>query len=313
MRRAAFALGLLLAAACRAAAQGPEAVAPLGPRATVAIEPPRLRLGEVAAVEILVVTPPEHRVHPVVLPESVPGLWLLDAETEPQERSAERWTQRTRVRVRAREVGPTAWPALRIDVDGPEGERTELETDARPLEVVSVLPDFPDRTATFPYRIPEADASRGPSWTAAAGGAAAALLGVAAIALARRARRARARAAAESPRAPEARSAALAELDAALAGGDWREAAGGAGLALRRYVTRRFGAPLSFRTTEEAEALAAPFGLSTRWPALLGVLRALDAARFRPDAGREAAGAARAAIADARRWVEGSAPPDGAR
>jgi len=309
-RSAALALGLLVAAACRAAAQGPEPAAPLGPRATVAIEPPRLRLGEVAAVEILVVTPPEHRVHPVVLPESVAGLWLLDAETLPQERGAQRWTQRTRVRVRARELGPTAWPALRIDIEGPEGERTELETEARPLEVVSVLPDFPDRTATFPYRLPEPERRRGPSWTWAAAGAAAALLGVAAFARARRARRARARAGALSPGAPEPRTAALAELEAALAAVDWREAAGSAGLALRRFVARRFGAPLPFRTTEEMEALGAPFGLSTRWPALLGVLRALDAARFRPG---EASGAARIAIAEARRWVEGSAPPDGAR
>lgn len=318
MRRVLLALALAPWVACSEADTQPTAastaaIASPTPRAAVSIEPPLLRLGEVAVVEVVVVTPPDHRVHPVTPPERVDGFWLLDAETLPVERRPSRWTQRTRIRVRAREVGKSEWPRLRIEVDGPEGDRTALETEPRPLEVVSVLPEFPDQTATFPYRLPDAAPSRTPALAAAAAGALAAL---AAVALARRVRRRRRAGAAAAPAAPEVPwGAALAGLDAAVGelDTDWRRSADRAGCALRRYVTQRFGQPLAFRTTEEALALAPPFALATRWAALLDVLRALDAVRFRPDEAPDASARVRQAIGEARRWVEGSIPPGSAR
>jgi hypothetical protein len=315
----ALALALVLLAACQDAstpASPPAAVAPPTSRAAVSIEPPRLRLGDVAVVEVSVVTPPEHRVHPFAPPAGVPGLWLLDAETLPVERSGERWTQRTRIRVRAREIGATEWPRMRIDVEGPEGARSVLETEARPLEVVSVLPDFPDQVATFRYRLPEPEAARTPTALAAAAGALAALGSVAAVALLRRVRRRRAAAAAAVLPAPTAPwIEALAGLDQAAAAveSDWRRSADGAGCTLRRYVTHRFGLPLAFWTTEEAAALAPPFGLASRWAGVVGVLHALDAVRFQPGEVPAAGARVRDAIEQARRWVAGSIPPESAR
>ena len=315
MKRLLLALAMLPWVACREPelqAPAPEAAASPAPRAAVAIEPPRLRIGEVAVVEVVVVTPPDHRVHPVTPPESVAGLWLLDAEALPVERSASRWTQRTRIRVRAREVGKTEWPRLHIDVEGPEGERSALETEPRPLEVVSVLSEFPDQAATFPYRLAEAPPPRAPALAAAAAGALAAL---GAVALARVVRRRRRAGAAPAPPSEAAWQAALAGLDAAAAeiDTDWRRCADRAGCALRRYVTLRFGQPLAFRTTEEALALAPPFAMATRWAALLDVLRALDAVRFRPGDAPETGARVRESIAAARRWVETTIPPGSAR
>jgi len=319
MTRAALALVALLLAACQQPADpagSPGAAAPPTPRAAVSIEPPRLRLGDVATVEVSVVTPPEHHVHPFAPPAGISGLWLLDAETLPVERSGERWTQRTRIRVRGREIGATEWPRMRIDVDGPEGERSVLETEPRPLEVVSVLPDFPDQVATFRYRLPEPAASRAPTALAAAAGALGALAGVAAVAMARRVRRQRAAGVAAARPAPATPWIdALAGLDeaGAVLDGDWRRAADSAGHTLRRYVTRRFGLPLAFSTTEEAAVLAPPFGLASRWADVLDVLRALDAVRFQRREVPEAGARVRDAIEQARRWVAGSIPPESAR
>ncbi|HTY17086.1 MAG TPA: hypothetical protein VMH82_05075 [Myxococcota bacterium] len=318
MKRAAWTLAALLLLGCQQseAPGAAGAAAPPTPRATVSIEPPRLRLGDVAVVEVMVVTPPGHRVHPVAPPERVAGLWLLDAETLPVERDGARWTERTRIRVRAREIGATEWPAMRIDVEGPEGERSALETEARPLEVVAVSSEFPDQVAPFPYRMPAPAPARAPALAAAAAGALAALAGVAALSLVRRARRRRA-AAASAALAPAAApwADALAGLEAAAAAidTDWRGSADEAGQALRRYVTRRFALPLAFRTTEEAAALSPPFALATRWADVLAVLRALDSVRFQRAEPGEAAARVRDAIEKARRWVAGSIPPESAR
>ena len=319
MTRVALALVAGLLAACHQPASpagSPGAAAPPTPRAAVSIEPPRLRLGAVAVVEVSVVTPPEHHVHPFAPPPGIPGLWLLDAETLPVERSGERWTQRTRIRVRAREIGATEWPRMRIDVDGPEGERSVLETEPRPLEVVSVLPDFPDQVATFRYRLPEPPAAQAPTALAAAAGAIGALAGVAAVAMVRRVRRRRAPAAAAAlpvPAAPWVEALAALDEAGAVLDRDWRQAADSAGRALRRYVTRRFGLPLAFSTTEEAALLAPPFGLASRWAGVLDVLRAIDAVRFQRGEAPEAGERVRDAIERARRWVAGSIPPEPAR
>jgi hypothetical protein len=312
---------LLLAAAlaCGRGDPGPGAVAPPTPQAAVSIEPPRLRVGEVAVVEVAVATPPGYAVRPLAPPEAAAlgPLWLLDAEALPVDRQGQRWTHRTRLRVRAREVGRGTWPALAIELSGPEGEHSRIETAPRPFEVVSVLPEFADRTGPFPLRAPADRASDASPLAAAAAGAAAALATVAAVALARRARgRRRARAARAEARARGEAPwrAALAELAAAGAGSDaeWRRSADRCAVALRRYAAQRFGFAIESRTTEELERAAPPFALALRWPAALAGLRELDALRFRPAAAADAPERVRRVAEALQRWVAETIPPEDA-
>jgi hypothetical protein len=293
--------------------------APPAPHAAIVIEPPQLRVGDVATVEVAVVTPPDHAVAPLRPPEAgaLGPLWLLDVESLPVEPVEARWTHRIRLRVRAREVGSGTFPPLRLDVVGPEGARLALETEARPFEVVSVLPSFPERLAPFPFRLPEAaPATRFSPLAAAAAGAAAALAGVAAVALARRRRRAAARSAAEEEGLAAAPwTAALAALEAAAleSEGDWRRSADRSARALRAYVAQRWGWPVDRRTIEELASETPPFALAARWPAALGWLRALDALRFRPDPPEGAAARVRQVAEEARRWVADTVPREPAR
>jgi hypothetical protein len=318
---AALLLAALAAAACGGDDAGPGAVAPPTPQATVVIEPPRLRVGDVAVVEVAVATPPGFAMRPLAPPDAaaLEPLWLLDAEALPVDKQGQRWTHRTRLRVRAREVGPGVWPALAIELTGPEGERTRLDTAARPFEVVSVLAEFPDRVAPFPLRRPGGDASGVSPLAAAAGGAAAALAAVAAVALARRARRRRSAARAGAAGDPGAAGApwqdALAALGAAatLDDTDWRQSADRCAVALRRYATRRWGFPVECRTTEELADLAPPFALALRWPAALDLLRELDALRFRPVVTPGAGARVQRLVEDARRWVTDTIPPEAPR
>jgi hypothetical protein len=321
VRRARAPILLLLAvAACGreppAVAPGPRD-APPAPAATVVLEPPRLRVGDVAQVEIDVVTPPDHAVPPIRPPEpaALGPLWLLDARTLPVEKDGARWIHRTRLRVRARETGSGTWPAMRIEVVGPEGGRSTVETEARPFEVVSILPTVPDRAEPYSYRVPALRGGRGAA-AAAAGGAAAALLVVAGLAALRRVRRRAGvrRAAAEAATAVGAApwSETLLALEAARAASDteWRDSADAASEALRGYVERRFGLPVRTRTTEEAAALVPPLSLARRWPAALAWLRELDALRFRPAAPPDAADRVREIAAASKRWVVETIPPD---
>ena len=308
----------LLALACSSEATAPPPATPVTTQATVVIEPPQLRVGDVAFVEIAVVTPPGHRVPPVRPPDAVAGVWLLGAEVLPVLTDGARLVHRTRIRIRARETGSFAWPSLAVQVEDPSGARTSVATEARPFEIVSVLPLTPERVETFSYRSPPA-ALRGPSpWAAAAGGAAATLaalaLGLAALRLRRRARnRAVARA--------ERRSAspwveALAALHAARALEDdaWREAGGAGAQALRRYVARRFGMPaIEACPSEELEAVRPPpLLLATRWREALAVLYALDAERFRGLATSDAAAHTQRALDAAAAWVRATTPSDAA-
>lgn len=236
---------------------------------------------------------------------------MLDAVAEPVRREELRWTHRTRIRVRGREAGTATWPALDLSLEGPEGERWTLLTDARPLEVVSILEEFPDRVSPFSYRLPAADSSI-PTWAAAAGGALGMLAAVALVAgLRRRRRHAR-----ESP-APVGTpwSDALDQLAQAAesAETDWRGASDRSAQALRRYVTRRFGVPLESHTTEELEARTPPFVLASRWPRLIELLRVLDSQRFRAAGNGNAADGLRTTLAEAARWVEDSIPPEAER
>jgi hypothetical protein len=284
--RARFAAALLgaalLVSACGEAAPPP---APVEPRAGWLLEPPRVRLGEVASLERLVVTPPGWTVSPLVPPQAVEGFWLLDAEALAPERLASRWVHRTRLRIRAREIGSFEWPAARAQAQAPDGSAHELELEPLTLEVVSVLPESPDRLTPFGIRpLPGAAPGIGSLLAAAAAGALVTTAALAVLLLVVRRRRARAPAPLAPPAGepPDARArAALADARRLLAG-DPRGAADRTSAALRQFLAARFGVPAPARTSEELAAAAPPFALSTRWPSLLALLRALDAERFAP-------------------------------
>jgi hypothetical protein len=282
-RFAALLLAALLAAACHETPAPP--TAPVEPRAAWLLDPMQIRIGEVATLERLVVTPPGWTVAPLEPPASPAGFWLLDAEALPPERLASRWLHRTRLRIRARELGRFEWPAGTAEVEAPDGAKQQLALAAHPLEVVSVLSDAPDQLTPFGVRpLPERSAL--PLLAAAAAGALGSLAVLAGVVLVARRRRARVRPPLEPAPAepPETRaSAALARAREALAS-DPRAAADAASTALRRFLHERFGVPAPARTSEELAALAPPFALSTRWPTLIALFRALDGERFAPPA-----------------------------
>jgi hypothetical protein len=324
-RRLAGAAPLLVAlaaasllSACGADESIPRPPAPLSIRGGVVIEPPELAIGETATVEIAVVTPPDHRLEPPPTPENVEGLWVLAAEQAAPEREPGRWVHRARFLVRARATGQVVWPALTAVVETPAGERVELALAERPLRVIEVSREFPGRTTPFSFRAPGEPGRYRGFLLPAALGAGLALAALALAGLVRRARSARreaegavAAAASDDP-AHEARAALAAA--AARVEEDPVAAADAASAALRRYVVRRTRAPADVSTTEEIEALAAPFLLARRWPELLRLLRALDGARFRAGAlsgpsGREAL---RAELRAANALVEDGPAREGA-
>jgi hypothetical protein len=312
-RRIRFALAAsLLAWACGSEPAGP-APAPVEPRAAWVLEPPQLRVGDVGSLDRVVVTPPGYGVAPFTPAGPPDGFWLLDAETLAPERLPSRWIHRTRLRIRAREVGRFEWPAATAEVEAPDGSRQRLELHPLVLEVVSVLPEAPDRLTPFGVRALPAPAPPALSLLGAAvAGALATLAALAAVLFVVRQRR---RAAGEPPAPDEppvaVARAALARARAALAE-DPRAAADAASLALRRYLMQRFRAPAHARTTEELAATAPPFALGTRWAGLLALLRALDAARFAPPGADEAARIA-PLLAEAEAFVEATLPPLAAR
>ncbi|HEY8492654.1 MAG TPA: hypothetical protein VIN04_02105 [Myxococcota bacterium] len=321
MRRAAPLASLALAAllACSEPAGRTPGAAPPAPRAAVVIEPPQLRVGDVAMVEVAVTTPPGYALRPVTPPDAalLGPLWLLDAEALPVVKQDQRWLHRTRLRVRAREIGTGTWPSLALELIGPEGARTTLETEPRPFEVVSILPRHADRAEPFPLRLPARDAPLLSPLAAAAGGALAALAAVAAVAALRRGRaRAAARAAqaggvaTPAPDAPWHEALAALAAAAAEAEPDWRAAADRCSAALRRYATRRWGFAIECRTTEELAELTPPFALALRWPEALGWLRTLDALRFRPAPAPDAAARVRQVAEQAQAWVSATIPPE---
>lgn len=322
--RALLPLAFVVALACpgtRDADESPPASAPPSTQATVVIEPPQLRVGDVADIEIVVVTPPLHAVRPLALPDAstLGPLWVLDAEALPIDKRSTRWTHRTRLRVRARDVGAGTWPALAIELVGPENESSTLTTEPRSFEVVSVLPEFPDRLEPFPLRLPAAPPGLSP-WLAAAAGAAAALAAVGALALVQRRRR-RADERTQNGGDDSARDAAApwtsAVRDIAVAAdasdADWRGSADAIAVALRRYAARRWNFAIECRTTEELAAIAPPFPLSRRWPPALAWLRELDAVRFRADAADDAPARVRAIAEAAARWIDATIPTEAPR
>jgi hypothetical protein len=314
----AAAAAVLVASGCRDTAP-PEAQAHALPRAAVVLEPPRIGVGQVATLEIAVAAPPEHSLRPLALPEPPAGLQVLGVDALPVEREPTRWLHRTRIRVRAREVGELEWPGGVAEIEAPDGSLASIALEPLEIEVSSVAPEFPERKLPFGLREPlDADESGGSALSGAAVGAAIALLGVAA---ARRIARRRAQGAVREtpavanpvsePPWEEAR-AALARAHA-LASGDPFGASDLAARALRRYAERRFAIGALACTSEELAAAPAPFAATTRWPMLIEALRDLDMHRFRPREDPEARAALTrgisAAIAAAERFVDETLPP----
>jgi hypothetical protein len=292
------------------------------PRATLVLEPPRIGVGQVAELELAVVTPPGHTPRPFSPPSELPGLWLLSADRLPVEKQSTRWVHRTRLRVRARASGRFVWPASALEVEAPDGSVSALTVAEVPVEVVSILPDYPDRFTPFGVRRPAPAAQRGGNaWGPAAAGALAALAGVGLVALARR-RRGSAQEARPEPSAARAEppwSRAREDLAEARkhAAGDPFAGAHATSRALRRYVARRFGADAIGRTSEELSTATPPFGARSRWPACVAILRGLDELRFLPESDRSVREALAARVAallvEAEAFVEDSTPPEARR
>ncbi len=312
MRRALACAAVVLLACTAQEAQSPRG-APL-PRASVLVDPHTLSLGQVGRVDVAIVTPPGHGVAPLLPPRDVPGLWILDWEADPPERQAERWLLRVHFRVRAREVGAFTWPALRLELEGPEGERSTLATEPQPFRVASELEAQPRRAEPYPLR--GAPEPRG--WlelaAAAAAGAGATLLVLTGLVIARRRRH---------PNGDVARTqelggadvlAAWHEAQRALEEAAQGEAAAERGArALRRYVVERFGVAIEAHTTEELARARAPLVLATRWSELVSILGELDRLRFQDPArpGRvEETRSRTLALERARRFVRDTAPQE---
>ena len=282
-RRSACAAALLSATLLASACRQPPPGAPVEPRAAWLLDPPQVRIGDVAMLERLVVTPPGWTVVPFQPAQAPAGFWLLDAEALPPERLASRWLHRTRLRIRARELGRFEWPAATAEVEAPDGVKMRLALDAQPLEVVSLLSETPDRLTPFGVRpLPETPARS--LLAAAAAGAFGTLAALSVFLLVARRRRARAvrprEPAAGEP--PETRArAALGRARAALEA-DPRAAADAAATVLRRFLSERFGVPAPARTSQELAAMTPPFALTTRWAGVVALLRSLDEQRFAP-------------------------------
>jgi hypothetical protein len=321
---AAWLLSALLGAAagCGDAPPGVQHAAPIAPRATLVLEPPRIGVGQVAVLELAVVTPPGHTPRPFAPPQQLPGLWLLDAETLPVEKQPSRWVHRTRLRLRARAVGVFAWPASTLQLEAPDGSLLPLALEERLIEVTSLLPEYPDRFTPFGVRAPpEPEGPAGNVWGPAAAGALAALACVGLVGLARRRRR-------KTPGVGPAPSPAPGPPPWERARSDFAQArelvaaepfaaAHALALALRRYVTRRFRTDAAGRTSEELAAATPPFAATSRWPAFVAILGGLDELRFQPESDRAARDALStrlaALLAEAEAFVDDSTPPEARR
>ena len=128
-----LACGMALAWAVSACGTDPEATVfatPVRSRANAILEPPTVKIGDVAILEIAVVTPPGHVVRPFAAPKDTEGFWVLDSEILPVHKEPQRWVHRTQLRLRARAVGRFEWPAATVEVEVPDGGVDALTTDA---------------------------------------------------------------------------------------------------------------------------------------------------------------------------------------
>jgi len=168
--RSAIALALVALVSCRGEPE-PAPGPPAAIHGAVVIEPSELGVGDLVTVDLVVVTPPDHRVRPIEVSEPSDALWLLDAEALPVRRAGERWTHVTRVRARVKQApGEYAWPAQTVEVEGPDGDVERVALEARRFTVGSIAAAMPDRLEPFSLRAPGREAPgpfRGgpPEWT----------------------------------------------------------------------------------------------------------------------------------------------------
>jgi hypothetical protein len=325
LRRPTSALALVatavaLAAGCDGTDRATSrAVASPKSRAALVIEPSILRIGDVATAELVVVTPPDHRVLPFAPPD-VPGVWLLELTPEPPEIREQRWVHRTRIRVRPRDIGVYSWPDSQVVVEKTDGVRLTLEVPGRRFEVTSVLPQHADRTAPFGLRGPPGGSGGSGFWLGALAGAGATALALLLLIAGRRLGRS------TNGEAPDAHEVATEadrdlwswaerELAAARAGaGDPNLAANAGAKLLRRFMARRFDVATEAQTTQELAATEPLLGARTLWPEFVRILGRLDDQRFRPAEGldevatREAVTRILGALA---RFLIESEPPGG--
>lgn len=289
--------------------------APVRARATLALEPEVLGVGEVATVEVLVVAPPSHRVSPVPT-RNIEGVALLGARALPPEKSPQRWTHRTQFRIRPEAVGVFTWPALEIEILPEEGDPYRLELPARRFEAASVRDRFPDREQPFGLEELDDSADRGTSPGFLAGLA----LGVSLSALTalvwllvRRTTEQRTERGATLERPVpldlfEWTEHELAEALAVLDADPRRAATAGARL-LRVYMARRFGSATESATTEELEQRTPALAERSAWPDFVRILHSFDDERFRRRSAETIVDArVRAALEDSRSLIETSRP-----
>jgi len=287
-------------------AAAPGAPAPVSPRGTVVLEPPRIEIGDTAILEIAVVTPPGWSVPALSLPEAPEGVWILEVGRPVVEQSPTCWIHRTRLRVRARRTGSFRWPALQVEARDERGGAHPITLPERPFQVVSVLREPPGPRPPFSFREPPAPGSPAAPWRAAAAGA---LLALAAVGLVARVRRARRPGPVRARKPAESGVLLGRELEAQLAAAEERArsdpipAADQVSAALRSYLSRRHGLPALTRTTEELARRPTPFALTTRWSSVVELLQLLDRVRFQPHSPGDARRLVGQAIGRVRREV----------
>lgn len=304
---------LLLAACGDDESEAPRYAPPTRPHAALLLEPPVVAIGEVAEVVLAVVTPPDHAVRAYAPPEAIEGLWVLDARVEEIEREGARWVHRTRVRVRAREVGRFEYPGAEIEIELPDGSMVPFVLEPLAVEVVSVLAEHADQGAPFGIRRLVADPAGGgvPARVAFAAGVILALATVGLVALARRRLTEEDSAPSgptESPEPPWLAARSELSMAAEEAESDPVAALDRTARALRRYAALRFRGETLAPTLEELTASTPPFLMTTRWTPFLDLIRRIDAARFPP--ARPAPADTRALVEQALRFVEDSVPRD---
>jgi hypothetical protein len=318
-RNVAAALGAIgLAVACDGPSEPVRYATPVAIRASLVLEPPSLQVGEVASLDVTVVTPPEHTLRPFAAPDEIDGFWLLETEPTTITREPQRWIHRTRLRIRARSVGTFEWPASEVHVDVPDGELHVQSLEPLPIEIVSVFPDYPGRLAPFglePLRHARSSTPQRLGWAAAGALGTLATLGL--VWLARRRPRE-----AQTPR-PDDPSLALPweTVGTRLVGAgasmadDPRHGCGMLASALRHYMNERYGADALARTTEELEPMPPPFAATSKWPEFVAILVEIDALRLAPLGQGEAGDMRRRAddlLERARRFVNSTLPRESA-
>jgi hypothetical protein len=300
---------LLLVFGCNTEVAAPEWAPPTSARATLLLEPPVLAVGEVARLDLAVITAPGQLVRPPQGPESTGGIAILERSPIATRRETTRWVHTVTMRVRALEVGVFELAAGEVEVELPDGTLESLLVPPLGVEVVSVFPEHAAQGSPYGVRrLPMRNLPGVSALGAFLAGAGLALASVAFVVLLRR----RMGAEPETSAAPEAptrrafdvATEALAQAREQVAH-DPRGALDAAAHMLRSYADARFRADLAARTVEELSLADPPFLLTTRWPAFLALLTELDGERFPRDLD---AGAVASLLDRAHAFIAESAP-----